>query len=292
MINPADILAEHGQVFDEYQQEIDDLEELPYEDEDDNPINIYDADGNIIDRKTLLYRDSEAPGGILLKLDNVHTMFNRIYGNHRQSDPHRTGRVVTKTYPQAFMTSFGHVQSDTVFPEFHQTAHSINERLLSRRRPHGNLAEDNDSGGNDDDDDDYFPSSSSEDHDHDDRMLSPSAIDAAQEVQGLMQQHAVEPVKGIFFQAYNLLQHRIARRSGDAETMHGTVTAALAGHHAQPHERATAERLQSYLEIGMPFERMKEKLISVTYGPPTDLRMENYWTVNFTGIAKEKRNGQ
>jgi hypothetical protein len=291
MIDPADILAEHGQVFDEYGQEIDDLEELPYGDEDNNPINIYDAGGNIINRKISLYRHSEAPGGILLKLDNVHTMFNRVYGNHWQSDPHRTGKVVTKTYPQAFMTSFGHVQSNTVFPEFHQTAHSINQRLLSRRRQGGNLAEDDGSGGSEDDDE-YFPSSADGHDDHDDHMLSPSEIDAVEEVQGLMRQHAVEPVKGVFFQAYNLLQHCIARRSGDAETMHGTVTAALAGHHAQPHERATAERLQSYLEIGMPFERMKEKLTSVAHEPPTDLRLENYWTVNFTGIAKEKRNGQ
>ncbi|KAF8326792.1 uncharacterized protein EI90DRAFT_3127575 [Cantharellus anzutake] len=54
IIDPAYIVAEHGQVFDEYGQEIDDLDELPYGNEDNNPINIYDAGGNIINRKISL----------------------------------------------------------------------------------------------------------------------------------------------------------------------------------------------------------------------------------------------
>ncbi|KAF8310814.1 uncharacterized protein EI90DRAFT_3139120 [Cantharellus anzutake] len=286
-ISPTAIVATYGEVFDEFRQRIDELEDLPYEDEDGNPIEIYDTNGNIIQRKTAFFREEDPTGGILIKLDSVHAMFDRIYGNHRQSDPHRTGNVVTRIYPQAFMTSFGHVQSTTVFPEFHQTAQSVNRQLLSQHRGRG-VAEN-------DDDDEFFrsESSSSESSSSDDNyMPSPSTIDGVRAAQNLMQQHAVEPLKGVFFQAYNLLQHRIARRSGDAETMHGTVTAALAGHHAQPHERATVERHQSYVDIGMPFDRMKTKLTSDTILPPTDLRLENYWMVNFAGIAKEKRTGR
>ncbi|KAF8312292.1 uncharacterized protein EI90DRAFT_3137554 [Cantharellus anzutake] len=50
----------------------------------------------------------------------------------------------------------------------------------------------------------------------------------------------------------------------------------------------------SYVERGMPFDRMKHKLTSndPDLQPPTDLRLENYWTINFSGIAQEKRTGR
>lgn len=76
--------------------------------------------------------------------------------------------------------------------------------------------------------------------------------------------------------------------------MHGTVTAALAGLQAQHGERSKAAEFASYLEYGMPFTRMKEKLSSPDKDlrPPTDLRLENYWTINFTGIKQQNRTGR
>jgi hypothetical protein len=73
--------------------------------------------------------------------------------------------------------------------------------------------------------------------------------------------------------------------------MHGMVTAALAGDYAQHTERVKAEEMSSYVEREMPFDRMKAKLNS-DVKPPTDLRLENYWTINFTGIAEKKRTGR
>ncbi len=99
------------------------------------------------------------------------------------------------------------------------------------------------------DDEDYQPQNPPSD---DDQPLA-KELDS-NEVEDLLHRHAVEPVKGVFFQGYNVLQHRIAQQSGAAETMHGTVTAALAGDYAQPTKCAKAEE--------MPFNRMKGKLSS------------------------------
>jgi hypothetical protein len=76
--------------------------------------------------------------------------------------------------------------------------------------------------------------------------------------------------------------------------MHGTVTAALAGDFAQPHhdrEQKTAAEMSSYVTHKMPFDRMKAKLSS-DIQPPTDIQLENYFTINFTGISGQKREGR
>ncbi|KAF8322397.1 uncharacterized protein EI90DRAFT_3020067 [Cantharellus anzutake] len=158
------------------------------------------------------------------------------------------------------MTRFGHVQANTVLPEFHRAAQGINSELLSQtrqRQSHDPIGEDSD---DDNNDSDYAPSNQESD---DDQLLGGDELDT-QEVEDLLHQHAVEPLKGVFFQGYNELQHRIARRSGAAETMHGAITAALAGQYAQLTECTKAEEMSSY----------------------------NYWTINFSGIAQEKQTGR
>jgi hypothetical protein len=286
-VDPATILEEHHEVYDENDEPIADLVNLPYEDIDGNDVNIYDSGKNKIERRVQFFSSTAPPGGPLFQLQDATTMFDRFhYGD-------RTGNVSISVYPQAFMMQFGHVQANTVLPESHRAAQGINSELLSgtRQGPRysGNSGEQSDNDG-DDDDDDYQPSDEPSD---DDRLLGGEELDT-QEVDDLLHRHSVEPLKGVFFQGYNELQHRIARRSGEAETMHGTVTAALAGQYAQQTERRKADEMSTYVEREMPFDRMKRKLTSndADLRPPTDLRLENYWTINFSGIAQEKRTGR
>jgi hypothetical protein len=282
-IDPATILEARGMVFDENEQEITDLANLPYEDLDGKEIKIFDLEGTLIPRRVPFFSPTAPAGGPLFQLDNVTSMFDHFHHGDR------TGHVDVSIYPQAFMTRYGHLQANTVLPEFHQAAQAINSDLLSRERP-VQTSRDRDSsvGQSDEEDPDYQPSNPSSPSD-DGQPLAGEELDS-HEVEDLLHRHAVEPVKGVFFQGYNLLQHRIARRSGGAETMHGMVTAALAGDYAQHTERMKAEEMSSYVEREMPFNRMKAKLNS-DVKPPTDLRLENYWTINFTGIAEKKRTG-
>ncbi len=125
-IDPATIQAQHGPVYDENGEEIQDLANLPYQDLDGKEINIWDSEGNLIQCRIPFFSSRATPGGPLFQLDNVTSMFDHFhYGDW-------TGHVNVSIYPQAFMMQYGHVQANTVLPEFHLAAQEINSNLPSR----------------------------------------------------------------------------------------------------------------------------------------------------------------
>jgi hypothetical protein len=132
-VDPTTIMENWGMVFDENEQEIQDLANFPYEDLDGTEINIYNLEGTKIERRVPYYDSNIPPAAPLFRLGNITSMFDEFHHGDR------TGRVNVAVYPQAFMSQYGQLQANTVLPEFHQVAQEINSKLLSHQMQAGTV---------------------------------------------------------------------------------------------------------------------------------------------------------
>jgi len=243
--DPSAIISDHGRVFDKDNNEIADLAHYPLHDPEGNRISIFDQYGTQIERWEVAINEDSEGGGILFDLDGASTLLHSV---DEDEEP-----MEFRSYPQAFLPQYGHIQSTGVVPEIQEVVHQINQTLKEGLRP----------------------------------------VDEDQD-EAEFQAELEDPLKATFFQGYNHLQHRISRQAGGAETMQGDVSLALAGQYAETtREKRIAEEKKLAISPLFPFQHMEEKLKATNdVSPPTDVRLENYFTINFTSLPPERRTGR
>ncbi|KAF8342353.1 uncharacterized protein EI90DRAFT_3011842 [Cantharellus anzutake] len=284
VLDPQAILEEFGTVFDEHGQVIEDLEHFDLEDEDGEPIPIFDSQGAQIDRKEELFREKATPGGLLFRLNSASHMFDRVYGNPRQSDPYRSESVKTHTYPQAFLTDYGHVQANSVFPEFHKAAQLINQALLAP-----NVEDDNNNPPT------PMPSLATL-HVMEPlpsgwktRMTRMTLMINTLNMKFLLNSQAIQLSQSRGFFSKAIIYFSIVLLAA-LEVLRQCM---FAQGRAEEQRAAQAE---AYVSRQMPYERMRQKLLTNSHQadqrPPTDLRLENNWVLNFTAIPADRRTGR
>jgi len=211
-------------------------------DDDGQEIPIFNLDGKRIDRRLPLVDHNESQCGVLLKLKNIHALFNaddQLFQHDDLDNPSSHSNppshyIHIDAYPIAFLRSAGNIQASGIPSCFLPCVATINQSI--RQHPNHQPQHINNNDNSDDDMDIEHP------------------------------QH--DPVLGglpvltpIASQFYNYIAHRTATRAGNHDTMKGTVTAAIAGAFAQSQKhRRRADDLIKYCDTALPSQRFKNHI--------------------------------
>lgn len=218
------------------------IDNYPLLDEEGQEIPIFDHNGQRIERRLPLIDDQEAQCGVLVKLKNIHALFNtddqlfqhdQLYNPASSSPP--SHYVHINAYPIAFLGSAGNIQASGIPSCFLPHIAKINQSI--RQDPNSHIR--------------YTPSSNNDsDSDMD--------IDDPRHPQLIGGQPILKPITSQF---YNYIAHRTATRAGNHYSMKGTITAAIAGGFAQSNQhRAKAQELINYCNTALPSDRFKNQI--------------------------------
>ena len=235
----------HNHIYDDDNQlsrhRIHDIGAYPLLDEDGQEIPIFNRNGQRIERRLPLIDPDESQCGVLIKLNNIHALFNTpdqlfehddLFNNSSSNTP--SHYIDINAYPIAFLRSAGNIQASGIPSCFLPHIADINKSI--RQDP--NIQSQH-----------TLPSNTSDNSDDD------MDIDPPQHLQLLGGQPVIKPVASQF---YNYIAHRTATRAGNHDTMKGTVTAAIAGGFAQlDKHRRKAKDLMTYCDTALPSHRFK-----------------------------------
>lgn len=261
-IPPDDILAEHVVVFSEPTGEPDDavpnLNTLPYRDEDNRPILIYDEAGNLIPRTHGQPVEYACQAAVFLALDRVGQMFaepltpveERRYIHSNSIDK----------YPIAHLPNVGCIQTRQPLPLFSPVVSAIN-REIGAIIPHDEGEDLNYS----DVDDNGF-------------ILPTRAARRS-------------PLYATHTQVYNLSTHHFAPRANEFRVLHGQVTAAASGFFASTAaEKNTATKAAQKILHDFPFEVLESQMDGVDI--PTAMRLEQCFVIDFRQLDDDYCSGR
>ena len=229
----------------EYSRRHIDIDNYPLLDEDGSEIPIFDHTGKRIDRRIPLLDHNESQCGVLIKLPNIHALFNtddQLYQDDHIQDPSlspppQSHYVHVDAYPLAFLRSAGNIQASGIPSCFLPRIANINQSI--RKHPNHQTQNDHNNLYSDDSDDDMD-------------------LDDPQQHQLQGGQQVLKPVASQF---YNYIAHRTASRAGNHDTMKGTVTAAIAGGFAETSkDRKTAEEYMEHCDTALPSDRFKSNI--------------------------------
>lgn len=261
--------AEDGKIFDGHNElsrrPIPNIESYPLLDKHGQEIPIFDKHGQRIERRSALLRKDEPQCGVLVKLDNIHGLFNNPKQHYQPNNPPSSQEstshyIDVNAYPIAFLRTAGNIQASGIPSCFLPHVASINQSI--RRDPivhTQNVIHSDDSDSDDDDD-------------HMDVDPPHNPIVGGQQV-----------LTPIACQFYNYIAHRTATRAGNHDTMKGTVTAAIAGGFAKSQkDRRIADRLIDYCNTALPADRFKDHI--VIRGCPSSCRAELVYSVDVAAL--------
>ncbi|KAH8978979.1 hypothetical protein EDB83DRAFT_2537418 [Lactarius deliciosus] len=231
------------------------LESYPMLDEDGDEVPVFKRDGRRIIRRRALIDEDEPDCGVLMNLENIHSLFNPDRGYSADedeffgSDSTEIDAINVDVYPLGFLRTAGNVQASGIPACFYPAIAEINKSV--RKDPHQTRNSDSES--------------SQED------LYSPPLAHPS-------------PVKPVSSQFYNYISHRVATRAGKLDSQQGTVTAALAGAFAQTDkDKDTAQKKQAYCDRGLPSNRFSKR-ISNRRDCPTCCRAELVYSVDVQSL--------
>jgi len=234
-------------------------------DEDGQEIPIFNRNGQRIQRRLPLMDPDESQCGVLLKLNNIHALFNTpdqlfehddLY-NDPSSSNSPSHYVNINAYPIAFLRSAGNIQASGIPSCFLSHIANINKSI--RQDPNVQAQH-------------ILPSDDSDDD---------MDVDPPQHPQLLGGQPVIKPIASQF---YNYIAHRTATRAGNHDTMKGTVTAAIAGGFAQSDKhRRKAKELITYCDSALPSDHFKSH-IDIT-NCPSSCRAELVYSVDVRALT-------
>jgi hypothetical protein len=264
-----EILLEHEVVYDSpdplVRQEVD-LGELPHSDAETNDENnVYDEEGRRIPRRLGMAAPGTKSCGILVNLETIPELFSSFIPDHEDMvmDPDvyededlRTPLV--NVYPQAFLRKIGHIQCNTILPQFGPFLSKIRKSVT---RPLRGADDDDDM---DDEDDDLF--------NPDDGVVPPAVMSLA-------------------CQFYNELSHRTRPSAALHEVQQGRITSALSGAYGtgRPAAMATHKNIIQECEASLPHQRFDKKI--ELDDVPRALRLENVYIIQLESLLPRRRTG-
>lgn len=258
-IDTAEILEDYGEdIYDSddlmvrKQLTREDLENLPFEDDQGSQIPIFDANGYHIQRRLASFREDEPACGILVKSGRLHDLFTWEDDDDSDNDPSghtrpSSGSKAFVFYPQAGLKRVGHFQADGLITACYPLVSQISRRLHERA-------------GSPNDNQDTFQ----------DKI----------------------PIIGMSSQAYNSVTHHTRGRTAQHhEVQTGMVTGALAGAWASPNtpEARKASRLINRCNYKMPHKAFHDKIKNPDI--PRDLRLENVYYIDLDALSPAARTG-
>lgn len=224
---------------------------------------IYDSDGERVARTIPEPDPNEPQCGVLVDLQNIHSLFNPDSQLHALDDddddddavPEESQYIHVNAYPLAFLKSIGNLQATGVPHCFGPTIATINQQICL---------------------DPALPDSQDSDDDSD-RM---SILEEHRPVH----RGGSSPLKPVASQFYNYIAHRTAAKAGRHYSQQGTVTAAVAGAFAEVRkDKNKASELQEYCKQGLPFDRF-HNAISLE-DCPSCCRMELVYSVDVQALT-------
>lgn len=244
---------------------------------------------------------NQPPCGVLVNLDGIQGLFNPEFGSSSahlsddMSDASDSHLVNIDAYPLAFLGKAGNIQANGIPYCFYPKLTEINGNARIDNRStarQGSLARSTPSyhGGEDWDADAErhvgdADGRAGDSDDGDDRAEKTSDIECNDEDGATGSQ--IQVVKPICSQFYNHITHRIASRAGRLDSQQGTVTAAIAGGYANtPKDLATASRMKTYCEFGLPSDRFHDRISSKKpeVECPTACRAEFVYSIDVRGL--------
>lgn len=231
---------------------VENLDALPYEDANRTPIEVYDAQGVRVARRTPNVRHTDPSCGILMQLDKLGAFFDsrspesinsedEIDDVLEDDDPFE-GCMYT-AYPMAFLPAVGHYQAQGLIRPFHTVLRTLNNNLDLRFA------------------------------DEDDPHLRPSPF-----------------LRGVSSQAYNEVSHRVRSSAAHHEVQKGRITGTMAGASATgARQKRTYQVFLDYCEEALPHDRFAEQIKDPKLD--RFLRMENVYVIELDHLQEDKRDG-
>jgi hypothetical protein len=240
------------------------LEDLPLQDTDRNPIPIFDKDGYHLQRRLALFKDGSHPYGVLMKSDKLQDLFRPLINTNDDNElpiPGPTTPTPFTFYPQAGLRSVGHIQANGLITHCYPLIAQIDRALRHRDHCQRSVTPFGDS-----DDSDGLPDNAYE---------------------------GMTVISGISSQCYNAVVHNTRGRTAqhhDAQV--GLVTSALAGAWASPNTAAsrTATKILENCTRKLPHDAFADKIKNPAI--QRDLRLENVYCINLDALPKRDRNGR
>ncbi|KAG2358122.1 hypothetical protein BDR07DRAFT_1489883 [Suillus spraguei] len=253
------ILLNHKAVYDSpdplVRQEVD-LEELPHQDpetEDEN--KVYDKGGRRIPRCMGMVAPGMKSCGILVNLETVPELFSSFITDDEDMDMDldvyedqdiRTPLV--NVYPQAFLRKTGHIQCNTVLPQFSPFLTKIHKSVT---RPLRGI-------------DDNLDEEDEELFNHDDGVVPPAVLSMA-------------------CQFYNELSHQTHPSAALHEVQEGRITSALSGAYGTGRRAALNHpNIIRECEASLPHQRFDNKIKHDDV--PHALRLENVYIIQLDSL--------
>src|SRR6266849_273345 len=238
-----------------------DLPALPYQDDDNHPIRIYDQDGNVITRTRGQPAGNAEPAAVFLALDKVSQLFaDPLVPTEQKRYVHSNS---IDKYPIAHLPNVGCIQTRQPLPLFASVVKAIN-REVGEVIPRHEVDDDNDMEHTDVDDDGF---------------ILPARASRR------------SPLYATHTQIYKLSTHHFAPRANEFRVLHGQVTAAASGFFAATSkERTAAAKSAQKISHDFPFEVLESQIDGVDIS--TAMRIEQCFVLNLMQLDTQYRNGR
>ena len=234
---------------------------MPYQDEDNHPVRIYDQDGNLITRTRGQPAANAEPAAVFLALDKVSQMFSDPLIPMEQK--HYVHSNSVDKYPIAHLPNVGCIQTRQPLPFFASVVKAIN-REVGEIIPHEEIDDDDDIAYTDVDDDGF---------------IIPARASRR------------SPLYATHTQIYNLSTHHFAPRANEFRVLHGQVTAAASGFFAATAaERTKAAKASQIISHDFPFEVLESQIDGVDIS--TAMCLEQCFVLDLTQVDPQYRNGR
>ena len=234
---------------------------MPYQDEDNHPVRIYDQDGNLITRTRGQPAANAEPAAVFLALDKVSQMFSDPLIPMEQKRYVHSNSV--DKYPIAHLPNVGCIQTRQPLPFFASVVKAIN-REVGEIIPHEEIDDDDDIAYTDVDDDGF---------------IIPARASRR------------SPLYATHTQIYNLSTHHFAPQANEFRVLHGQVTAAASGFFAATAaERTKAAKACQIISHDFPFEVLESQIDGVDIS--TAMRLEQCFVLDLTQVDPQYRNGR
>lgn len=266
-VNPADIASHYKVVYDHPDVDIRvEVDPATYPMRGANGLEqrIYDAAGKRIPRRWVKFLPgSDGQTGILMGLKDAELLFTQ---------PAHQEKLLLNAYPQAFLRDYGHLSCNAVMSVFDRPMAEINRTFQDPAEAEDeatitNFLDEDIDAGSDNTNIEEFPTWRGDTH-----ILAPF-------------------ISAVTTQVYNELSHQVAVRAGAHDVQGCTLTAALAGTHAEdPATERKATDLMNYCVASLPHERFADK-ISVL-DTSSALRVETVFAFNLAVAPLENRGGR
>lgn len=249
----------------------DEVSHLPQVDDSGKPIHLYCEKGYPIQRRMAIFSPEARPYGVLIKSENLQTLFTHNIDNYNVVEGVAQAATVLFTfYPQAGLRTVGHFQASGLIAACYPVLAQINRSISEASIP--------------------TPlSAASEDADFDmDDEDTAGGVGAGRAP--VSYKTIVHPISS---QGYNAVTHSTRGRTAQHhEVQTGRVTGALAGAWAAGNHTNvnTAYELATGCELKMPHEAFADKIKNPEIS--RDLRLENVYWIDMDTLSMDDQNGR